>query len=158
MNERRQSTAAPRALRSSIVAWGKTEIQWRGSANFFRSRSFTPIFRRMSNCTRSPSATLRAAPTIGSPVQWNACGWRTLYPAILRYRLWNSARKNAIPNPRCWYPLTYGYGTVANHFLFPGRVRASKTRARAHARCHVASTFRGSYRRAGTPRSSRGAC
>src|SRR5207247_248199 len=142
MKDRRQSTAAPSAFRSSIVAWGKTSIQCIGSANFGISESGIPICRRISHCFGSFSAIRFAAPRIGRPVQWNACGWRTLYPVIRRYRDWNSARRKEVPKPRCWYPFMYGYGTVVYHFGRAGSGWASYTRAFAQAACHVASIRR----------------
>src|SRR3989442_2513530 len=142
MNERVQSTAAPRAFRSSIVAAGKTSIQCIGSANFGISRSGMPIARRISHCFGSFSAIRFAAPRIGRPVQWNAWGWRTLYPSIRRKRDWNSARRNDVPNPRCWYPFIYGYGTVEYHFGRPASARATYTCSRSHADCHLASICR----------------
>jgi len=113
MKDRDQSTAAPRLFRSSMVACGNTSIQWSGSANLGTSDSGMPISRRISIWRRSPDATRSAAPRIGSPVQWNACGKRTLWPVIRLKRAKNSARRNGTANPRCWYPDMYGYGTFA---------------------------------------------
>src|SRR5436853_5117764 len=142
MKDRVQSIADPSPFRSSIVAAGKTSIQCIGSANFGISRSGMPIFRRISHCFGSFSATRSAAPRIGRPVQWNPCGWRTLYPSIRRYRDWNSARRNDVPNPMCWYPFMYGYGTVENHFGREGSARATYTSAFSQAACHRAWMLR----------------
>src|SRR5436309_6338083 len=141
MKDRVQSTAAPRAFRSAIVAAGKTSIQCIGSANFGISRSGMPIARRISHCFGSFSAIRFAAPRIGRPVQWNPWGWSTLYPSIRRKRDWNSARRNEVPNPRCWYPFMYGYGTVEYHFGRPASARATYTCSRSHTDCHFASIF-----------------
>src|SRR2546428_10366544 len=69
----------------------------------------------------------------------------TLFPYTTLFRSnrdWNSARRNEVPNPRCWYPFMYGYGTVEYHFGRPTSARATYTRSRSHADCHLASISR----------------